>query len=291
MKNGLPMVLNRIKLFLELVKFEHTIFAIPFAYLGAILAKGGVPHIYYWFWITLAMVGARTSGMALNRLIDRRIDAQNPRTQNRALPQGLIKIAQVRVLVVLFFFLLLLSAYQLNLLCLLLSPIAVLMLVGYSYLKRFTWACHLVLGAILGCAPIGGWIAIRPEISLLPLILGLSVMCWTAGFDIIYATQDMGFDKQVGLFSIPTAFGLKKALFISAVLHLLTVIGLGYVGFLAESGVYYWIGFGLTTGLLIYEHSIISPTDFSRVNQAFFTINGLVSIILFFAALVDVGVG
>lgn len=280
-------MITKLFLFFELFKFEHTIFALPFAYLGAILAKHDCPEPYAWLWITLAMVGARTSGMGLNRLIDRHLDAQNPRTQDRALPKGLIKPAPVRLLVGFSFMLLLFSAYQLNLLCLFLSPIAILMLVSYSYLKRLTWLSHFSLGAILGCAPVGGWLAIRPEISVLPIVLGLSVLCWTAGFDIIYATQDLEFDKKTGIFSIPAAFGLKKALLISNCLHLLTVIGLGYVGWLANSGLYYWIGFGIVAGLLIYEHAIISPDDLSRVNQAFFTINGLISIILFLAVLVD----
>lgn len=281
-------ILNRIKIFFELVKFEHTIFALPFAYLGAVLAEMKVPDFYYLVWITLAMVGARTSCMALNRLIDRKIDADNPRTQDRALPKGLIKPIHVKILVGISLLLLFFSAYKLNPLCLVLSPVAVLMLVGYSYLKRVTYGCHLVLGAILGCAPVGGWIAINPRICFVPIILGISVLFWASGFDIIYGTLDIEFDKRTNIHSIPARFGLKKALFISRLMHILTIVGLGYTGLLINLGMYYWIGFGLTILLLIYEHSIISPNNLSRVNQAFFTINGTISIVLFFATLIDI---
>lgn len=282
------MVLSRLLRFIELVKFEHTIFALPFAYLGAILACEMIPTFYYWVWITLAMVGARTAGMALNRLIDRHIDANNPRTQDRALPKGLIPLWQVWLLSIASFALLLFSAYKLNPLCLILSPLAVALLVGYSWLKRFTWLSHLGLGAVLACAPIGGWIAIKESFDIIPILLGLSVLFWAAGFDLIYATQDVDFDRQNKLYSIPQSFGIKNALFVSRFFHILTIVALIVIGSMTSLGLYYLFGVVITTILLIYEHSLVSPTDLSRVNQAFFTINGWISIGLFGFTIMDI---
>ncbi|MFH1097550.1 MAG: UbiA-like polyprenyltransferase [Candidatus Desantisbacteria bacterium] len=282
------MILNKLMSFVELVKFEHTIFALPFAYLGAILACEGIPSLYYWIWITLAMVGARTAGMALNRLIDRYIDAKNPRTQNRALPKGLIPLWQAWLLVCGSFILLLFSAYKLNLLCLILSPFAVALLVIYSWLKRWTWLSHLGLGLVLACAPIGGWMAIQERLDIVPLLLGLGVLFWVAGFDIIYGTQDVDFDRQAGLYSIPQSFGITNALLISRFFHIFTVVALLMIGVLDNLGLYYWFGVITTTILLIYEHRLVSPTDLSRVNQAFFTINGWISVGLFGFTVADV---
>jgi len=281
MKNGTLMGLNKIRLFIELVKFEHTIFALPFAYLGALLAFRGIFPLSYWLWITLAMVGARTAGMALNRLIDCKIDAKNLRTANRALPQGLIPLWQVWLLVFGGFFLLFFSAYHLNFLALVLSPLAIVLLVSYSYFKRFTWATHFGIGVILACAPMGGWIAIRGDITFLPVILSLGVLCWAAGFDIIYAMQDLKFDQEENLYSIPRSFGLKKALTISKTLHLLTITCLFNLGILAHLTIYYWVGLVMATILLVYEHRLISPFDLSKVNQAFFAANGLFSLTVF----------
>ncbi len=282
------MVLTRLLQFVELVKFEHTIFALPFAYLGAILACEMIPSFYYWLWITLAMVGARTAGMALNRLIDRHIDANNPRTQNRALPKGLIPLWQVWLLSIVSFVLLLFSAYKLNPLCFVLSPLAVAMLIGYSWLKRWTWLSHLGLGAVLACAPIGGWLAICGRFDIIPMILGLGVLFWAAGFDLIYATQDVDFDRQNRLYSIPQFFGIKNALFVSRYFHVVTIIILIIIGNMVPLGLYYWLGVMFTTILLIYEHMLVSSTDLSRVNQAFFVVNGWISIGLFGFTIVDV---
>lgn len=282
------MPLNRLLQFVELVKFEHTIFALPFAYLGAILAYEMIPSFYYWIWITLAMVGARTAGMALNRLIDRCIDANNPRTQDRALPKGLIPIWQVWLLSIASFVLLLFSAYKLNPLCLILSPLAVVLLVGYSWLKRFTWLSHLGIGAVLSCAPIGGWLAIYGKFDIIPMLLGIGVLFWAAGFDLIYATQDVDFDRQNKIYSIPQSFGIENALIVSRFFHVITIITLIIIGGMTSLGLYYWFGVLITAILLIYEHSLVSPTDLSRVNQAFFTINGWVSIGLFGFTVMDV---
>jgi len=282
------MGLNKLMSFVELVKFEHTIFALPFAYLGAILACGGIPSLYYWIWITLAMVGARTAGMALNRLIDRYIDAKNPRTQMRALPKGLIPLRQAWLLVCGSFILLLFSAYKLNPSCLILSPFAVAMLVIYSYLKRWTWLSHLGLGLVLACAPIGGWMAIQERLDIIPLLLGLGVLFWVTGFDIIYGTQDVDFDRQSGLYSIPQSFGIAHALITSRFFHIFTIVALLMIGVLDNLGLYYWFGVITTTILLVYEHRLVSPTDLSRVNQAFFTINGWISVGLFGFTVADV---
>jgi 4-hydroxybenzoate polyprenyltransferase len=293
MINGVHMVSillkiwDKICILLELVKFEHTIFALPFAYLGAVLAYQGIFPIHYWLWITLAMIGARTAGMCLNRLIDKNIDAKNPRTAGRALPQGIISVPQVIILTICSFVLLFVAACNLNLLCVVLSPVVVAMLIGYSYLKRFTWLTHFGIGAVLACAPVGGWIAIQQNITLVPIILGLSVLFWTAGFDIIYATQDVEFDRKYNIYSIPRIFGIKNALSISRILHLTTIIGLCIIGIIENLHMLYWIGVIATGVLLIYEHSIISPEDLSRVNQAFFTINGIVSIVLFVTTVAD----
>ncbi|MDI6782855.1 MAG: UbiA-like polyprenyltransferase [bacterium] len=274
-------MIAKIRLFFELVKFEHTIFAIPFAYLGMVLAAKGIPGFYFWFWVTLAMVGARTAAMAFNRLIDERIDAKNPRTANRPLPQKRIQRWQVILLAIISIGLLLISAGMLNPLCLWLSPIAIILLVTYSYTKRFTWLSHYALGLVEAAAPIGGWLAITGRFEFVPFLIGAAVIFWLAGFDIIYAIRDIEFDKKEGLYSIPVKFGLANGLVISAILHLFTIAFLIYTGIYLHLGLWYWIGILLTTGLLIYEHSIITPKDLSRLNQAFFTMNGWVSVVLF----------
>ena len=229
--------MTKFKIFLEMIKFEHTIFALPFAYLGAFLAAryeatGGIPTVSQLFWITLAMIGARTAAMSLNRVIDRHIDARNPRTATRALPIGLLGTAEVYGYILLSFILLSFAAYKLNLLALELMPIAVFFLVLYSYTKRFTWSCHFVLGIALGLAPAGAWIGITGHWALPPVLLGLGVMTWTAGFDIVYACQDVEFDRQEGLHSIPAKFGLTRGLELSAFLHVLAPLLFIAVGLL-----------------------------------------------------------
>ncbi len=275
-------------LFLSLVKFEHTIFALPFAYLGGILAYRGIFLLHTFVFLTLAMIGARTAGMALNRLLDRKIDAKNPRTANRVLPKGLISIWQVWLLVftslTLFFF----SAYKLNGLCLILSPIALILLVSYSYLKRLTCLTHFGIGLVLACAPIGGWIAIKGSVAILPIVLGVGVCFWVAGFDIIYATQDLEFDQKEGIHSIPVSFGIKNTLVISRISHLIAIISFILTGILGKMGLFYWAGILGISILLIYEHSLISETDLSKANKAF-SVNSLISIILFISVVADFG--
>ncbi|MGB9805070.1 UbiA-like polyprenyltransferase, partial [Desulfofundulus sp.] len=207
------------RIVLEMIKFEHTIFALPFAYAGAVLVQKQIPSFHDLLWITLAMVGARTAAMSLNRLIDRHIDALNPRTANRALPRGLVSLKEVWLLIILSFALLFLSAYQLSPLAFKLFPVAVAVLSFYSFTKRFSWTCHLFLGLALGLAPVGAWIAIANRFALAPVIIGIGVLFWVAGFDIIYACDDYDFDLKYGIHSIPARFGLKRALLISAIFH------------------------------------------------------------------------
>jgi 4-hydroxybenzoate polyprenyltransferase len=284
--NPLNMI-TKIRLFFELVKFEHTIFAIPFAYLGMVLAAKGIPSFSAWFWVTLAMIGARTAAMAFNRLIDEHIDAKNPRTAARPLPQKRISRSLVYLIAISSVVLLLISAGMLNPLCLWLSPIAIILLVTYSYTKRFTWLSHFALGLVEAAAPIGGWFAITGSFDFTPFIIGTAVVFWLAGFDIIYAIQDIEFDKKEKLYSIPVKFGLSTALIISALFHLLTIAFLVYTGIYLQLGFWYWLGILITTGLLVYEHSIITPRDLSRLNQAFFTMNGWVSVVLFGTTLLN----
>jgi 4-hydroxybenzoate polyprenyltransferase len=279
--------MSKIKVFLEMIKFEHTIFALPFAYLGAFLASNGVPTAGDFLWITLAMVGARTAAMSLNRLIDRHIDARNPRTASRALPAGQLGVGEVSLYTLLSFLLLGVSAYQLNLLALQLMPIAVFFLVLYSYTKRFTWACHFVLGIALGLAPAGAWIGVTGHWALPPVILGFGVMFWVAGFDIVYACQDVEFDRREGLNSIPSVFGITRGLEISAILHVVAPLLFIFVGVLAGLHWVYYIGVAISIFLLFRQHRLVSASDLSKVGIAFFNLNGYLSIVLFVFSILD----
>jgi 4-hydroxybenzoate polyprenyltransferase len=283
---------------LEAIRFEHTIFALPFAYLGMILASRAAHGWPGWdklIWITLAMAGARTLAMALNRLIDAAADAQNPRTANRALPQRLLKPAEMLLLAVLSGGLLVVSAAQLNPLCLKLTPVAILFLVGYSYTKRFTWLCHFALGLTDGIAPIGGWLAVNPTLSvanwITPLLLGLAVTAWVGGFDLIYACQDIEFDRSHGLHSIPARFGPARALQVSEVMHGASVGLLAAVGGLLGLAWPYWVGVGMASWLLIWEHRLVHPEDFSRLDVAFFNMNGYIAVSVFVCSLAAVLIG
>ena len=282
------MFFRQLKIILEMIKFEHTIFALPFAIMSAFLASEGLPSRSDLLWIVLAMVGARSCAMAFNRLADAEIDNHNPRTQTRAIPAGLLKKNDVLIFIVLSACLLVVSAHQLNPLAFKLSPIALAIIMLYSYTKRFTSLAHLWLGLSLSIAPIGAWIAIQGRFNLLPILLGLSVMLWTAGFDIIYACQDFDFDKSFGLHSIPVKFGVRVALWISNLLHAVTVCILIVIAEISQLGWIYMIGVGAVAVILVYEHSIVKPNDLSRVNLAFFTLNGAVSLILMALAIADV---
>lgn len=284
-------MLKKTRIFLEMIKFEHTLFALPFAFMGAILGSvvifGHLPSWPQIGWVTLAMVGARTAAMSLNRIIDKTIDKKNPRTKGRAIPAGLLSSKEVLIYVILSFALLFVAASQLNLLSLELSPIAVFMLVFYSYTKRFTWTCHLILGLTIALAPLGGWVAVTGTFNLTSFVLYLTVAFWTAGFDVIYATQDAEFDKKEGLYSIPSSFGVPKALFLARVFHVLTAIGFISLFFLTDLSWYYFAGIMISYAILFFEHCLVTPNDLSKVNTAFFPMNGILSVVVFCFTLLD----
>ena len=268
------------KSFVELVRLEQTLFALPFAYAGMLLAGQGFPSLNVLFWVSVAMFGARTAGMCANRIIDKHIDAANPRTADRALPAGRMNTSTVAGWMLLSLALLVKAAYQLNPLCAKLSPIAVFLLLLYSYTKRFTWASHLVLGLVQACAPIGGWLAVTGSFHPVPLLLGLAIFLWVAGFDVLYACQDLEHDKKVGLYSIPARFGPETAFRISEAMHAGTLGALTAVGLLAHLGNVYYSALGLIGALLVWEHTILKPNDLSRIQHAFFTANVTISTLL-----------
>ncbi|RXJ03942.1 4-hydroxybenzoate octaprenyltransferase [Anaerobacillus alkaliphilus] len=277
-------MIRKIKIILEMIKFEHTIFALPFAFLGAVLGSllvnGTWPTISQWVWITLAMVGARSAAMALNRVIDAKIDKANPRTKDRAIPAGLISTFESIAFIIVSFALLFYSAYQLNMLAVYLLPVAVFFLVIYSYTKRFTWACHLVLGITIGIAPLGGWVGATGTLTLDAFLLFLGVALWIAGFDVIYATQDADYDKNVKLYSIPSYFGIAKALLIAKGIHVVSFLAFISLFFITPLGWLYLIGVLISGAIMIYEHSLVKPNDLSKVNVAFFTMNGILSMVM-----------
>ncbi|WP_027717760.1 UbiA-like polyprenyltransferase [Desulfovirgula thermocuniculi] len=281
-------VVYKTRIFLEMIKFEHTIFALPFAYTSALLVEKKVPEAGSLLWITLAMVGARTAAMSLNRLIDRHIDALNPRTANRALPRGLISVREVWLAVILSFGLLLLAAYQLSPLAFKLSPVAVAVLSFYPYTKRFTWTCHLFLGLALGLAPAGAWVAIANRLDPAAVLLGLGVLFWVAGFDIIYACSDYEFDRSYGLHSIPARFGLARALSVSSFFHFLAAVFLGALAAALKLGLFYLTGLLIALYLLYKQHRLVSPRDLSKSGVAFFNLNGTLSVVVFVFTLLDV---
>lgn len=282
------MALNRIKVFLEMIKIEHTLFALPFAYIAALLAEQRVPTFSNIIWITLAMVGARTAALSINRLVDRQIDAKNPRTAGRALPKGLLGVTEVWLYTILSFGLLAVAAYNLSPLAFKLFPVAVFALSFYSFTKRFTWTCHFWCGLALGLAPMGAWVAITDSFHLAPVILGLGVLFWVAGFDIIYACDDFDFDRREGIFSIPARFGIKKALTISKLAHLAAPFCFVVVGLLLKLGLFYYLGVAIASGLLVYQHMLVTPTDLSRAGIAFFNLNGILSVNMFIFTLADI---
>jgi 4-hydroxybenzoate polyprenyltransferase len=287
-------VLNRLRITLEMIKIEHTLFALPFALLGATLAAREVGRMpmSFWagklIWITLAMVGARSAAMAFNRIADRDIDAANPRTASRALPAGMVDARFVWIFTCAASLLFVAAAWRLNRLALILSPVALGSILMYSYTKRFTAASHLFLGWCLAIAPSGAWIAIQGRLAAVPLLLSLCVMLWTAGFDILYACQDFDFDSRTGLHSIPQSVGISKALIIARVLHGLMFVCLIVFFYAARLGWIGFIGVAATGLLLVYQHSLVKPGDLSRLNAAFFTTNAFVSIILFVTIAGDV---
>jgi 4-hydroxybenzoate polyprenyltransferase len=275
------MIFKDIRTTLEMIKIEHTLFALPFAFLGAVLAARGLPSAWQILWICVAMVGARSAAMAFNRIADKDYDARNPRTKTRAIPAGLLSVGFVAGFTVISAAVFFLAAAMLNRLTLLLSPVALVSIILYSYTKRWTLLAHLVLGWCLAIAPTGAWIAVRGAIdSPVPLLLSLLVMLWTAGFDVLYACQDYEFDRREGLYSIPARFGIAQSLWIARLLHLGAFAALIALYFLTNLGILAIIGVVATGALLIYQHTLVRANDLSRLNAAFFTTNAFVSVIL-----------
>ena len=265
-----------------MIKIEHTLFALPFAFLGAVLAAHGLPSLVKLLWISLAMVGARSTAMAFNRLADRTYDARNPRTQMRALPAGLLSVGFVWAFTTVAAALFLVAAASLNRLTLLLAPIALASVILYSFTKRWTLLSHIVLGWCLSIAPTGAWIAVRGALdSVVPLLLSLVVLLWTAGFDVLYACQDYEFDRNEGLQSIPARFGIERSLWIARALHAGAFAALVSLYFAVQLGPLALVGVLATGLLLIYQHTLVRANDLSRLNAAFFTTNAFVSVILF----------
>jgi len=273
--------------FARLVKIEHTVFALPFAYVGAFLAVNGRPSWHDLLWVTLAMVGARSLAMALNRLIDAGIDARNPRTAGREIPSGQLSVAQVVVFCVLSLALFLAAVWQLDPIVRWLWPIPVVGFVVYPYLKRFTWLCHLWLGAVDGLAPVGAWVAITGKLPWQSWVLGAAVAFWVAGFDFFYALFDEEIDRREGLHSIVTRFGVSGAFVGARLAHALTVACLVVAGLGLSVGVFYWLGVAVVALLLAYEHSLVRPNDLRRLDTAFFTMNGVISVVFAVFVILD----
>lgn len=286
-------MLGRVGTVLEMIKVQHSLFALPWAFVAAFYAAGGMPPWGKLGWVLLAMVAARCAAMAFNRAVDAKLDAENPRTKMRAIPAGKLTVAFTLAFAVVMVGLLLFAAAMLNPLCLKLSPIALIVTLGYSFTKRFTALCHFVLGLSLAAAPIGAWIAIAPERAEAPLpyLLGAAVMFWIAGADILYACEDFEFDRAKRLHSVPAAVGIKKALAISIVCHVIAMGALVAVGVTAHLGLYYFGAVAAIAALLIYEHAIVKPDDLRRVNQAFFHVNAVVSGVILAGALLDLFAG
>ena len=287
---------ERVSNYASLIRFSHTVFALPFAFASLALAWPTHPvSLRVFLWVVVAMIGARSAAMGFNRLVDRKFDALNPRTQVWELPQGKVKIWEAVLLTLLASLVFIYAAYQLNPICFSLSPLALAIVFFYSLTKRFTWTSHLFLGLALSLAPIGAWLAVaEPPIVLdelaTPLFLGVAVIFWLAGFDIIYSLQDREFDRKQGLFSIPVRFGVAGALRLSSVFHFCTIIALALVGVTAGMGIIYWLGVGLVSAILFWEHRIVTPNDLSRINKAFFDLNAYVSIGYFLATAGDIAV-
>ena len=271
-----------------MVKFQHSIFALPFAYLGAFLAEMKVPMVRTLLWITLAMVGARSFAMAMNRLIDAEIDRRNPRTADRALPKGLLSVTHVILFSLISLGIFLVSVYNLAPICRYLWPAVIIPFIVYPYTKRFTWLSHFVLGFCLGLAPLGAWIAVTNSVSLEIFLIGGAVLFWVAGFDILYAIQDIDFDREHGLYSFPARFGIQPSLFMTKLMHVTSIILLSWAGLRLGLSYFYFSGVAVAAILLAYENSIIKTHDLSRLNVAFFTMNGVISVIMFCFVAIEV---
>ena len=274
---------KKITILLEMIKFEHTVFALPFAFMGAFLSTRGVPDAATFCWIVLAMVGARTFAMGFNRIVDRKFDELNPRTASRALPAKAVKLSEAWAMVILagglFFF----ACYNLNHLTLILSPFALSLTLFYSITKRFTWLCHVVLGIALAFSPLGGWVAVSGSLENYPFVLSAGVLFWVAGFDTVYACLDADFDAKIGLFSLPSRFGRMNAFRIAVIFHVIAFALFVMTGIASGLNYFYYIGILFTGAALFYQHIVVNPKDLSRIQLSFFTLNGLISLTLFVA--------
>jgi 4-hydroxybenzoate polyprenyltransferase len=274
------LILRKLRITLEMIKVEHTLFALPFAFIGALLARKGLPSGWEFGWIVAAMVGGRSAAMTFNRIADFHFDKANPRTSGRALPQGNLSMRFAVVFTILMAALFVFSAWELNPLCFYLSFPTLAILLSYSYTKRFTTLSHLVLGFAVGCAPLAAWLAVRGEFAWPPVLLSAAVMFWVAGFDLIYALQDSAFDRRAKLFSVPAKFGVAPALRISTLFHGATIALLMGTAMLANLGWIAFTGIAIVAGILYWEHRLVTPQDLSRINVAFFNLNGYISILL-----------
>lgn len=266
-----------------MIKFKHTVFALPFAFMGSFLAACGVPSLKVFLWVVVAMAGARTCAMGFNRIVDRRFDAMNPRTANRALPAGEVTLVESWLMVVLSAALFFGACHMLNRLALLMAPFALSLTLIYSLSKRFTWFCHVVLGVALAFSPLGGWVAVSGSFVGYPWFLSLGVLFWVAGFDTIYACLDADFDREAGLFSLPARFGRRRAFHLAVFLHVLAFVFFLATGYVAGLNIYYFVGVVITGCALFYQHIVVNPTDLSRIRLSFFSMNGIISLTLFAA--------
>ncbi len=265
------------KHFWELLRLEQTLFSLPFCYASMILAAKGIPNVETVFWVTIAMISARTFGMSINRIFDKDIDALNPRTSNRPLASGRVQLWEVALIVFVSLFALLYATFHLPRICWYFLPVAILLLIVYSLLKRFTWLCHFWLGFIQACGPVGSWLAIREEFEFATMGLAIAIGCWISGFDILYACQDTEFDRKSGLFSLPAAIGNERAFQVAKLLHVLSITGFLMVGWSLELSLVYYTGIGIIGALFVWEHELLAPDDLSRIDVAFFNVNAGIS--------------
>ncbi len=280
-------MISKLVLTLRMIKIEHSVFALPFALISAMVAAGGLPSWDKLLWILVAMVAARSCAMAFNRFADRKFDRLNPRTGKWPLAAGLLSPAFVGCFIAVCAAILVYAAFRLNHLAFILSPLALAIICFYSFTKRFTALSHWFIGLALAIAPAGAWIAVRGELGFEPLMLCIAILFWTAGFDLIYSCQDAQFDREQGLHSVASRYGVSRALLFSNVCHVITVLFLLAFGYFTGLGTWYFGGCLLVSFLLLYEHTLVSPVDFSKVNEAFFTVNGLISVLLLLATSLD----
>lgn len=282
---------KKIALLLEMIKFKHTVFALPFAFMGAFLAQGGIPAAVVFFWVVMAMVGARTCAMGFNRIVDSRFDKANPRTAGRAIPAGEVKMWEAWIMVIVAALLFFLACFMLNPLTLKLSPLALGLTLFYSLTKRFTWLCHVVLGVALAFSPLGGFVAVKGSLVGFPWVLSLGVLFWVTGFDTVYACMDADFDKGAGLYSLPAKFGRENAFRMAVFFHVLAFALFLATGMQCGLNYFYYIGIALTGTALFYQHLIVNAKDLSRINMSFFTMNGIISLTLFVVTWLSLATG